>query len=148
MQCGISWSDTRVLWFVPAVMGWLPIYKVNWARLENPCRGWKGLFWYLPWPSPSSLASPSGFTEGRSWGPVRSGLWGAVVPSGQHSEDCEHSEVTAWCWWVGKSLPWRTFSPAEATFWNRPVWCREGWGSFGYWAVERRWYDKISGGIM
>lgn len=54
----LSWSDTRVLWFIPTAPGWLPLCKVTWARLENPCRGRKGISQHVPKPSPSSLTSP------------------------------------------------------------------------------------------
>lgn len=126
----LSWLDTRLLWLIPTGPGWVPLHKVNWARLANPCRRWKGVFWYLPWPCPSSLASPSGFPEGSCWGLVRSGLWGPVVPFGQHNGDGATSNAQLSR--VSQTLLWRTFSFAEASFWNRPVQCHEGWGSFGY----------------
>lgn len=57
-----------------------PILPSELGKAGKSLQRMKGDFPVCPITFPFLPGLPSGFPEGRSWGPVRSGLWGAGVP--------------------------------------------------------------------
>lgn len=64
-----------------------PILQSGLGKAGKSLQRMKGDFPVHPKTFPFLPDLPSDFPEGRSWGLVRSGLWGAVVPFGQSKED-------------------------------------------------------------
>lgn len=106
-----------------------PILPSELGKAGKSLQRMKGDFPVCPITFPFLPGLPSGFPEGRSWGPVRSGLWGAVVPFGQSQEDEQQGLLSS-----SKS---GKLSGEVHFLWLKPrsQTGHEGWGRFGYWAV-------------